>query len=176
MVMHHLRSPVVRVAGAALAVFGLILAGALLLRHDPSEDDDRRAQAEFRQRPTSPAAEAPVPAGQIGAQAFTQAVWNRTALIVDARDAAAYAQGHLPGAVSADNISDLLKRAKALKKSTPILVYGQNRQDLNPQRVVDTLAGLGVTQVAIAADGVEGWLKGHGPLTTTPAPVPGAKP
>lgn len=175
MVMHHLRSPVVRAGGGALALFGLILLGALLLRHDPSEDDDRRAQAEFRQRPASPPTEAPVPAGQIGMLAFTRAVWNHSALIVDARDAAAYAQGHLPGAVSADNISDLLKRAKALKKSTPILVYGQDRQDLNPQRVVDTLAGLGVTQVTICAEGVEGWLKGHGPLTTTPS-APGAKP
>jgi rhodanese-related sulfurtransferase len=169
------RSPVLIAAGAALAVFAIILLGAAFLRRDPGEDDDRRAQTEFSQRSKTPPVETAAPAGEITLLAFTRAVWNHSALVVDAREGAAYAQGHLPGAVPSTDISDLLKRIKGIKKGQPILVYGQDAHDPGPQRVVDTLAGFGITDVKICREGVAGWLSSHGPMTTTP-PTAGGKP
>lgn len=82
-----------------------------------------------------------------------EADWKRI-YIVDARDAAQYAKGHIPGAVNID-WRQLPARRGELPRAPMVVVYC-NSGSLSAQSVF-ALRLLGLDNVKVLQDGFEGW-------------------
>jgi len=90
------------------------------------------------------------------AQAVLQA---GTHLVLDARQANAFAMGHLPGAIScpADDASSLALFQPLLSHEQPILVYCSSSSCDDAQRLAEQLVEQGCRHVTVYVGGVRAW-------------------
>lgn len=91
--------------------------------------------------------------GVIFAEQIPKAEWSKM-LVIDARDAAQFAKGHIPGAVNLDWRQVLAKRA-TLPKDKPVLIYC-NTGSLSAQAGF-ALRVAGWDNVRILQGGMEEW-------------------
>ncbi len=84
--------------------------------------------------------------------------WKKV-FIVDARDAAQFAGGHIPGAINIDWRQAVVRRAE-LPKDRMVVMYC-NSGSLSAQAVF-ALRLLGYDNVKVLQDGIEGWKKKGG--------------
>jgi len=95
-------------------------------------------------------------------------------LLIDVRDAAAYAEGHLPGAVHlAESTSDIW--IDLLPKDTRIVLYDQNGETAG--RLAEQMLPTGFLRVEVLTGGLDEWIRRYGdrllialPLTLAPTP------
>ena len=76
--------------------------------------------------------------------------------VVDARDAAAYARGRIPGAVRVDG-RDLGALPKGAEGAAEIFVVGAGPNDASRRRLALALVGLGVRRVTELPGGMAEW-------------------
>lgn len=84
--------------------------------------------------------------------------WNKVT-VIDARDAAQYAKGHIPGAINIEWRQAIARRGEIPKDR--MVVYYCNSGSLSAQAVF-ALRLLGWDNVKVLQDGFEGWKKKGG--------------
>ncbi len=103
----------------------------------------------------------PTPADQAEVTLAEIATWGAPALWVDARDAAAYAKQHVPGALALDEAhweSDLPAFIKAWQPGMKVVVYCDDRACGASQAVAQRLRReLGIGQVYVLKGGWSAW-------------------
>jgi rhodanese-related sulfurtransferase len=120
--------------------------------------------------PEVPAIGRPV---QIEAQAVRQLVDAEAAFVIDARESAEYAAGHIPGAINLpyDEVAaDTARLEKLDTRGRPIVVYcggGTCEQSLS---LAYDLVAAGHTRVAVYVGGFPEWHEAGHPVTEGPTP------
>ena len=107
-----------------------------------------------------PVRDAPVPV--LGLDEFHSAVNGGNALILDARPAALFVQGHVPGAINlarSNFAHDYRRLESVLKKARrqPVIVYCAGGDCRDSRIVADAMLTLGYPDVAIFAPGWAAW-------------------
>jgi rhodanese-related sulfurtransferase len=102
------------------------------------------------------------PATPIGLSQFRSAVESRRALILDARPAPFFIQGHVPGALNLarDDFADDYRRLAGVLKAArekPIMVYCSGGACHDSRLVANALLTLGFSNVSVFTGGWEVW-------------------
>ncbi len=110
------------------------------------------------------------PDTEIGSVAEALAAFERgEAVFVDARPASAFAEGHIPGAVSLP-VREFDDRIEAFWKQTPtdkrIVTYCSGRTCQDSHRLARLLEQVGYKRVRIFVDGYSGWVSAGHPVST----------
>jgi rhodanese-related sulfurtransferase len=100
---------------------------------------------------------------------FRADVDGKDALILDARAAPFYAQGHVPGALnlSRDDFANDYRRLKSTldeSKDKPIVVYCSGGDCHDSRMVASALLSLGFSKVQVFTDGWTGWTQAGMPV------------
>jgi len=82
-------------------------------------------------------------------------------LLVDLRDAGAFARGHLPGAVSAAGWEANLASVMPFGKEASVILYGRSRQDGEAVDALRVALRLGYRNVRLYAGGYREWSDGN---------------
>jgi rhodanese-related sulfurtransferase len=163
----------------ALAVLSLIV--ALIMNHFsaqplpmPYQSPQHRLQSQLAELVAAPPFES-FPVATIDFDQFRQAVDSKSDLILDARSAVFYREGHVPGAInlSRDRFApDYIGMRSSLEqnKDREILVYCSGGACHDSKMVAQALTSLGFSQVRIFAGGWAVWAAAGLPADT------GAKP
>lgn len=122
---------------------------------------EQRFDAELTSLVTAPPLALP-PAPTIRLSEFRAAVENKSALILDARPAQFFIQGHVPGALNLardDFAHDYRNLSGALKAASdkPIIVYCSGGVCHDSRLVANALITLGFTNVSVFTGGWEAW-------------------
>jgi rhodanese-related sulfurtransferase len=151
---------------AGLVIFSLAL--GLMVNHFRTKplalvyrSPEQRLQAELTELVSGPPLQS-FPVSTIDLGQFRQIVHDKSELILDARDALYYQQGHVPGALSLsrDNFGrDYLRLRSMLEKdkNRPIVVYCSGGACHDSKMVAQALLSLGFTNVRIFPGGWEQW-------------------
>ena len=130
-------------------------------------------------------------ARQIVDAAFVAEAIKRGAIVWDARDAGAYAKGHIPGAVNVNQASMVLRNMNTedfiptpeierilggagIDPSKEVIVYG-SRGNSHVYFALYTLNHFGASKAFVFHDGIEGWRAGGMPVETQPSKRPPVK-
>lgn len=102
-------------------------------------------------------------ASQVGAVEAVQLINRRDALVLDVRDSADFAAGHLPNARSIP-FSELDGRVREIEKlkSKPVIVTCST--GMRSAAVCSTLKKHGFSEVHVLRDGVRGWVEASLPV------------
>jgi rhodanese-related sulfurtransferase len=165
--MINIRQTVRDMAGAVgLAI--IALAAGILVNHlnqNPLalayKSPEQRLQAQLDQLMTAPPF-ASFPVDTIGLDEFHRVVEDSSALILDARSAVYYRQGHVPGALnlSRDQFAKdylALRATLGKDKDHPIVVYCSGGTCHDSKMVAQALTTLGFSHVRIFAGGWDAW-------------------
>ena len=110
------------------------------------------------------------PAATVGLPQFRAAIENKTALILDARPAAFYERGHVPGAINLsreDFAHDYRRLAPTLKANDkPIIVYCSGGECHDSKLVANALLSLGSADVSVYTGGWDEWSEQQLPAET----------
>ena len=111
------------------------------------------------------------PATTIGLAEFRSAVESKRALILDARSAPLFMQGHVPGAFNLardDFAHDYRQLSGVLKPATdkPIIVYCSGGDCHDSRLVANALRTLGFNDVSVFTGGWETWSAARLPIAT----------
>lgn len=111
------------------------------------------------------------PATTIGLAEFRLAVENKSALILDARPAPFFTQGHVPGALNLareDFAHDYRRLSGVLKAAgdKPIIVYCSGGACHDSRLVANALLTLGFSNVKVFTGGWEAWSAARLPVST----------
>jgi rhodanese-related sulfurtransferase len=111
------------------------------------------------------------PAATVGIDKFRSAVESKSALILDARPSAFFAQGHVPGALNLardDFAHDYRHLDSSLKSyhDQPIIVYCAGGDCHDSRMVANALLTLGFTDVTVFTGGWEAWSAAQLPAAT----------
>ena len=100
---------------------------------------------------------------QVGALEAVQLMNRRDAVVLDVRETAEYASGHIPNArnIPFVQLSDRLRELEKLK-SRPIIINGQSVG--SAAKVCDTLKKIGFTDVFALRGGLSGWVEASLPV------------
>jgi rhodanese-related sulfurtransferase len=100
---------------------------------------------------------------QVGAFEAVQLINRRDALVLDVRDKAEYAAGHIPNAKHVP-IAELAARAHELEKfkSRPVVVNCQ--AGMQSAKVCSTLKKMGFSEVFALRGGLNGWVQASMPV------------
>jgi rhodanese-related sulfurtransferase len=151
---------------AALAVISLIV--ALTINHFsaqplpmPYQSPQHRLQSQLAELVAAPPFES-FPVATIDFDQFRDAVNSKSDLILDARSATFYRQGHVPGAINLSRdrfASDYIGMRSNLEKNKDreILVYCSGGACHDSKMVAQALTSLGFSQVRIFAGGWAVW-------------------
>ena len=115
------------------------------------------------------------PAATVGLGEFRTAAESRSTLILDARPAYFFKQGHVPGALNLsrdDFAADYRRLNPMLKESTdkPVIVYCSGGACHDSKLVANALLSLGFSNVRIYTGGWDEWSSQHLPATTGSEP------
>jgi rhodanese-related sulfurtransferase len=140
------------VAGAALGLAGNFFAGEPLPL--------------WRQPALAPVAATTVPVGEVDADFVLQAGSAPGTLLLDARAAAAFATGHIPGALSlplADFAAKFAALAPRLREARLLVVYCSDRNCGDSSELARRLWDKGLKNLLLYKGGMEDWSgRGHG--------------
>ncbi len=162
---HHLHHPKLPLQGLTLLVLALLLALAFnALRPAPLPLTQGLA---------------PIRAALAKAQGLLQLspeeakalLASGQAQFIDARDPATFKEGAIPGALNFGpglTDPDLAARATALPTDRPLVVYCDGLGCELSRAMAERLQGLGLTEVRLLSEGLDGWLKAGGPLEFKP--------
>ena len=100
---------------------------------------------------------------------FRSDVDNKNAVILDARAAPFYAQGHVPGAInlSRDDFANDYRRLRSTldqSRDKPIVVYCSGGDCHDSRMVASALLSLGFSKVQVFTDGWTGWTQAGMPV------------
>jgi rhodanese-related sulfurtransferase len=100
---------------------------------------------------------------QVGALEAVQLMNRRDAVVLDVRDSAAFATGHIPNArnIPFSELTDRIRELEKLK-SRPIIVTGQT--GARAAKVCTALRNIGVTDVVALRGGIAGWVEASLPV------------
>ena len=174
---HHTFRPTLIQESLALVVLALLLALAFnALRPDPlalfQGLAPLRATLDKAQKTTSET-------GQGSGQALVQVspdeakalLESGQAQFIDARDAATFREGAIPGAINIGpglGDQDLAARAATLDQNRVLVVYCDGLGCGLSRALARRLQGRGIAGVKVMADGMDGWLKAGGRLECKP--------
>lgn len=127
---------------------------------DPDAQNDRDAREAWTKRGT-PAAAPQLPPDQVDIQVVIRDAPKGAVIVIDTRDAAAYAGGHISKAFTADQLTAALAAARGKGRKLPIVVIGHNPQDPGPQALAEALRMQGHRDVLTCPGGLEAWLANH---------------
>ncbi|HEV7820764.1 MAG TPA: rhodanese-like domain-containing protein [Burkholderiales bacterium] len=101
--------------------------------------------------------------GQVSALEAVQLMNRRDAVVLDVRNAAEFAAGHIPNArnVPFGELTDRLRELEKLK-SRPIIVNGQ--AGAHAAKVCGALKKIGFTDVVALRGGINGWVEASLPV------------
>lgn len=105
----------------------------------------------------------------MGLSEFRQLLQDESALILDARSASLYAEGHIPGALNLprdDFAKDYRRLSSTLDthKDKPIAVYCSGADCHDSKLVASALVSLGFSQVRVFTGGWQGWTEANLPV------------
>ncbi|HVB81031.1 MAG TPA: rhodanese-like domain-containing protein [Candidatus Binataceae bacterium] len=111
------------------------------------------------------------PAATVGLPEFRSAAENKSALILDARPAVFFEQGHVPGAfnLARDDFAHDYRQLGDLLKATPdkpIIVYCSGGNCHDSRLVANALLSLGFSDVRVFTGGWEAWSAAGLPMST----------
>jgi rhodanese-related sulfurtransferase len=111
------------------------------------------------------------PAATVGLAEFRSAVDSNSALILDARPAVFFEQGHVPGALNLarDNFAQDYRRLSVVLKAAgnkPIIVYCSGGECHDSRLVANALVTLGFSNVSVFTGGWEDWSSARLPVST----------
>lgn len=129
-----------------------------------------RASAPAQRPDAAPEDDTSAPELRISAADFAALQRSGRVIVLDVRDAASYARGHIPGARSAP-FSELRDLAAELKNAAvPIVTYCDCPAEESSARAALTLRNLGVANVHALLGGIDTWIAGGGAIVTGPSP------
>jgi rhodanese-related sulfurtransferase len=149
-----------RLIATGLAVAMAVVLVTNLRREDPDAREDREAREAWTRRGAAPAPPA-LPPDQIDIQLVIRDAVHGPMVVIDTRDAGAFAAGHIPRAFSVSQLAAALAAARAKPKRLPIVVIGQDAQDPGPQALAETLRQQGHAPVLVCPGGMAAWLANH---------------
>jgi rhodanese-related sulfurtransferase len=111
------------------------------------------------------------PAATVGLEEFLAAVNGKSALIIDARPAVFFEQGHVPGALSLSRerfARDYRRLASVLKAAVdkPVIVYCSGGDCHDSRLVANALLSLGFSNVSVFTGGWLAWSEARLPVST----------
>ncbi len=125
------------------------------------QSPEERLQAELAKLVEAPTFQS-FPVDTIGLAEFRAMAENKRAMILDARSAVFYWNGHVPGAINlARDVfgTDYIRLRATLEKAKdrPVVVYCSGGACHDSKMVAQALTGLGFSQVRIFAGGWDAW-------------------
>ena len=90
-------------------------------------------------------------------------------LPIDVRDAHAYENGHIPGALSVSFVDVEIMANRLLKEPKPIVAYCACKDEMTAARVAIQLTRVGVKNLRVLTGGWDGWTAGGGKVERTPS-------
>ena len=93
----------------------------------------------------------------------------RQVLPIDVRDAHAYENGHIPGALSVSFVDVEIMANRLLKETKPIVAYCACKDEMTAARVAIQLTRVGVKNIRVLTGGWDGWTAGGGKVERTPS-------
>lgn len=142
-------------------VAGALLATAALTGCSDASGDSASAPAIA----SSPGGQSISNGTQVSVAVFRSHVDADGTVVLDVRTPAEFETGHLPGARNLDSADPhLTERLGDLDRSAPYAVYCQSGN--RSARVVQTMVGLGFTDVVDLAGGIGAWSAAGGPVVT----------
>jgi rhodanese-related sulfurtransferase len=167
--------------GCVLLTAALALAAGLTINRLSSKPLPLRYQSpeeRFDRELTSLVAAPPMaiaPAPPIELAQFRSAVDGKSALIFDARPAAFFVRGHVPGALNLarDDFAHDYRRLSGVVKAAgdkPIIVYCSGGECHDSRLVANALLTLGYSNVSVFTGGWEAWSAAGLPVATGAAP------
>jgi 3-mercaptopyruvate sulfurtransferase SseA len=92
-------------------------------------------------------------------------------LAIDVRDAHAYENGHIPGALNVSFVDVEIMANRVLKEPRPVVAYCACKDEMTAARVALQLKSVGVKDIRVLAGGWDGWTAGGGKVERTPPPA-----
>jgi cysteine synthase B len=89
-------------------------------------------------------------------------------LAIDVRDAHAYENGHIPGALNVSFVDVEIMANRLLKEPRPIVAYCACKDEMTAARVAIQLTRVGVKNLRVLTGGWDGWTAGGGKVERTP--------
>ena len=125
----------------------------------------KRAESTAVATPPSPASSLRM----ISLDQFTRLQRDSRPFVIDARDSAAYREGHVRGAHNAYGlaIEDYFDRLVPIPRDTLIVVYCNNPDCHLGRMVIQFMRDIGFTNMLLYDDGWDGWAKAKLPADTT---------
>lgn len=102
---------------------------------------------------------------------FKKRLAAKQILAIDVRDAHAYENGHVPGALNVSFVDVEIMANRLLKESRPIVAYCACKDELTAARVAHQLMRVGVKNISVLTGGWDGWVAGGGKVEHTPPPA-----
>jgi rhodanese-related sulfurtransferase len=172
----HLGPALLRDLGAIVVAVILSLAAGVVINRLSSQPlpmvyqtPEQRLDAELTALVKVPAFQL-APAATLGLAEFRSAVQNKSAVILDARPAAFFAQGHVPGALNLarDNFAKDYHRLSTVLKPAedkPLIVYCSGGECHDSRLVANALLSLGFSNVRVFTGGWEAWSAAELPIS-----------
>ncbi|MGE0361290.1 MAG: rhodanese-like domain-containing protein [Vicinamibacterales bacterium] len=101
---------------------------------------------------------------------FRKLLAGRQILPIDVRDAHAYENGHIPGALNVSFVDVEIMANRLLKEPKPIVAYCACKDEMTAARVAVQLMRVGVKNIRVLTGGWDGWTAGGGKVERTPPP------
>ena len=99
---------------------------------------------------------------------FKKLLAAKQVLAIDVRDAHAYENGHIPGALNVSFVDVEIMANRLLKEPKPIVAYCACKDEMTAARVAIQLTRVGVKNIRVLTGGWDGWTAGGGKVERTP--------
>lgn len=99
---------------------------------------------------------------------FKKLLAGKQVLAIDVRDAHAYENGHIPGALNVSFVDVEIMANRLLKEPKAIVAYCACKDEMTAARVALQLMRVGVKNIRVLTGGWDGWTAGGGKVERTP--------